>query len=283
VFFLRIIPARNTWRASAWRKTPHGQALTLLAHPLARAGPTPMLQRQRRPVRLEHAWHGRRRGAGGAPRLTGQRGDAPAIATLPSGINHWPSLNAPERRGRAPRANALDETPTPARLLAPVLAGAKRACLHRLASLKRLEGNPRTPRPVCQDIAHKACAAQDPLSLHRERPWRQRTASRRHQALDSLTWPTEKHRGHLSALACRKNWLSQWRHRSDAATPPGSRARAPRPKDDARAPNARPRRTGHSCPSMRRDATTARAGAPRPSCRRSPSKGEALLPSRRTP
>jgi transposase-like protein len=57
----------------------------------------------------------------------------------------------------------------------------------------------------------------------------QRTAHRRHQALDSYL-ADEKIEDICRHLACSKSWLYKWRKRYDAATPAWVQERSTRPK-----------------------------------------------------
>jgi transposase-like protein len=57
----------------------------------------------------------------------------------------------------------------------------------------------------------------------------QRTAYRRHQALDRYL-ADEKIEDICRHLACAKSWLYKWRHRYDAATPAWVQERSTRPK-----------------------------------------------------
>jgi hypothetical protein len=57
----------------------------------------------------------------------------------------------------------------------------------------------------------------------------QRTAYRRHQALDHYL-ANDKVEDLCRHLACAKSWLSKWRNRYDATHPAGVEARSTRPK-----------------------------------------------------
>ena len=88
-------------------------------------------------------------------------------------------------------------------LCAPVLRVSRRAACTGLPH-QRLE-DPRTQHRVCQDIEnkHRCCRTRHTLSLQRQCLMSQRTAHRRHQALDHLPCRRQG-RGHLSATGLRE-------------------------------------------------------------------------------
>jgi transposase-like protein len=87
---------------------------------------------------------------------------------------------------------------------------------------------------VCHDIENNACTEQDKLSagdpqLAKGTPMSQRTAHRRHQALDH-SLANDKVKDICRHLACSKSWLYKWRNRYDAANPAWVQERSTRPK-----------------------------------------------------
>ena len=84
------------------------------------------------------------------------------------------------------------------------------------------------------DIENNAGTAQDKLSagdppLAKGTPMSQRTAPRRHQALDH-SLANDKVKDLCRHLACSKSWLSKWRNRYDAAHPAWVQDRSTRPQ-----------------------------------------------------
>jgi transposase-like protein len=87
---------------------------------------------------------------------------------------------------------------------------------------------------VCQDIENKTCEAQDKRGagspqLAKGTPMSQRTAHRRHLALDQYL-ANDKIEDICRHLACSKSWLYKWRARYDATNPAWVQERSTRPK-----------------------------------------------------
>ena len=103
-----------------------------------------------------------------------------------------------------------------------------------------------------------------------------RTAQRRHQAIDQYL-ADDKVEDICRQLVCAKSWRYKWRDRYDAHNPAWAQERSTRPKSP---PTQTPANGARAVVSLHVTLmpTTAQVVALRPSCKRSPSKGESPCP-----
>jgi transposase len=202
VLFLRDNPAAHQWLARLEKKHSKGNAVTILAHKLARAVSS-MLKR-RTALDLETCLHASGRGADERHASLDSAGMHLQSATRPM-VSTTASLHAHERLGRDPRAIPLMRHRPPL-LLAPVLA-APSGLPAPAGQRPRLEESAHTTACVSgQREQISRCAGQTPRTIISACPGNAHgTTHSIPSAPDPRQIPGRREeRGHLSAPALRK-------------------------------------------------------------------------------